>query len=187
MSTTDFVRSDGLTLPASQLSAYASVNNDGTEVTVHVWIAPPHGPVVSGAGEYIGTVALDDPRALGASVPVHVYVLYQNISLVLAVSFLAAFGGFTWAWLIHELGPGSAEYGILRNLALRVAVLLVATVPIVSAKVLADSGWQGSLSQYITLITIIGAAAIAATPTLRALVLPSSSRARAPRSDRTSG
>ncbi len=43
----------------------------------------------------------------------------------------------------------------------------MAAVPVVNAQVLTNPDGEGSLSQYITLATLAGAAAIAATPTLR--------------------
>jgi hypothetical protein len=55
------------------------------------------------------------------------------------------------------------------NLALRVAVLATA-VPIINAQVLSDPGWTGTLSDYIRLGSLVGGAAIAATPSLRAIV-----------------
>jgi hypothetical protein len=53
-----------------------------------------------------------------------------------------------------------------------VAVVLAAAVPIVNAQFLANPDWEGTLSQYITLATLAGAAAIALTPTFRVLALP---------------
>ncbi len=41
-----------------------------------------------------------------------------------------------------------------------------------NAQVLAAPGWRGDLTQYIALATVAGAAALALTPTLRALALP---------------
>jgi hypothetical protein len=170
----DFVRaSDGQTLRANQISSWAKVDRYGTHVTVFVLIAPIHGRP-SGFGGYSGTVALDDPRAQGGEVSVHVHVLYPNLNLVFAFSLLAAFGGFTWAWFIHVIGrnPKDENQPFLRNLVLRLAVLLVAAIPVVKLQVLSNNDWEGSTGQYISLATIVGAAAIAATPTLRALVLP---------------
>ena len=114
--------------------------------------------------------------------PVHADVQYSNLDLVIAFSFLVAFGGFTWAWFIHVVDkkpnrtPGhlldTGHQPLLRNLVLRVAVLLAAAIPVVKLQVLSNPDWQGTLGQFISLATIVGGAAIAATPTLRALVLP---------------
>lgn len=174
----DFVRAgDGQALRASQVSTWARVDKYGTHVTIFVLVAPLHGEP-SGFGGYSGTVALNDPRAAGGSLPVHVDVQYSNLYLVLAFSFLAAFGGFTWAWFIHAINKkdprNTGNQPILRNLVLRLAVLLAAAIPVVKLQVLTNPDWQGSLGQFIALATIVGGAAIAATPTLRALVLPAS-------------
>lgn len=106
--------------------------------------------------------------------PIHIEVLYPFPSVVLPFAFLAAFGGFAWAWLIQDVHVEhpATNGSRLRHLALRIAVLLVAAIPIVGVQVLRNPGWQGTLSQYIAIATVVGAAAIAATPTLRALILP---------------
>ena len=132
--------------------------------------------MVSGSGGYSGVVTLDDPRATGGVVSVNVNVLYPYIGVVIPFTFLAAFGGFSWAWLIHNLrksptDPDTKNY-FVRNLILRVAVILVAAVPVVDLQVLTNPGWQGTLTDYVRLATLAGGAAIAATPTLRALILP---------------
>ncbi len=57
----------------------------------------------------------------------------------------------------------------LASLTLRVAVLLVTAVPVINAQVLTNPDWQGSLTQYITLASLAGAAAIAVMPTLRVI------------------
>jgi hypothetical protein len=184
--TSDFVRSDGQTLPAYQVVSGAQIDNDGGHVTISVVVAPRY-RTVSGPGEYTGTVALDDPEAVGANVPVTIDIEYPYLNRALAVSFLAAFGGFTWAWLIHSVGVNNADVkmvdssenqNFLRNLVLRLAVLLAAAIPIANVQVISNPAWQGSPSQYINLATIVGAAAIAATPTLRALIMR-----QAPRSE----
>jgi len=101
--------------------------------------------------------------------------MYPWTALVFAFSALAAFGGFIWAWLVHVLHAGenshSGEY-FWRNFILRLAVVLAAAVPVVNAPFLANPDWEGTLSQYITLGTLTGAAAIALTPTFRVLALP---------------
>jgi len=174
----DLVRGDGQTLPADQFSAWGKVDSTGTHVTIFVIVNPRYGHV-SGFGDYSGIASLDDPRALGANVPVEVHVLYPNTNFVLAFSLIAAFGGFTWAWLLHDIHkskgaggkPQTNEY-FWRNMILRIAVLLAATIPVVNAQVLANPDWSGDLTHYIALATLTGAAAIALTPTLRALALP---------------
>src|SRR5215469_90019 len=101
--------------------------------------------------------------------------MYPWTALVFAFSALAAFGGFIWAWLVHVLHAGenshSGEY-FWRNFIQRLAVVLAAAVPVVNAPFLANPDWEGTLSQYITLGTLTGAAAIALTPTVRVLALP---------------
>jgi hypothetical protein len=174
MHTTQFARSDGHTLAANQVVSWAQVDNNGTDVTVWVLVAPHH-QRVSADGAFSGTVTLDSAIAQGASMPVIAHVAYQNLNLVLAFGFLAAFGGFTWAWLVHNATGGITIQGFFfRHLTVCLAVLLAASIPVVNVQVLANQDWQGSLSQFISLATIIGAAAIAATPTFRALAVPKS-------------
>jgi hypothetical protein len=167
--TSDLVRSDGQTLPADQAASWAQVDNDGTHVTVFVVVAPRY-QSATGAGGYEGTVSLDDPRAIGADIPVTVNVEYYDIYQPLSWALVAAFGGFIWAWYLHRhtTSPFDPQQ-FWAGLVLRVAVLLVAAIPLVNAQVLANPAWQGSVSQYITLATLAGAAAIAATPTLRVI------------------
>jgi hypothetical protein len=172
MASTDLVRGDGQTLPAYQVASWAIVDNDGAHVTVFVSVAPRY-EIVSGFGGYSGTVSLNDPRALGAVIPVNIHVAYYDISDPVAWAFLAAFGGFIWAWFIHRHVARQANpQPFWASLTLRVAVLLVGAVPVINAQVLSNPDWEGSLTQYITLATLAGAAAIAATPTL--LVVTSS-------------
>lgn len=171
----EFGRSDGATLPGSQIVTWARVANDGTHAAVWVLIAPHYGRP-SDAGLYSGAVALDSSTVQGANVPVHVHIEYQNRNFVLAFGFMAAFFGFVWAWLLHNIDGGrpTNQGYFFRHFALCLAVLLAATIPIVNVQVLAKPDWEGSLTQYISLATLVGAAAIAATPTLRALVVPHS-------------
>ena len=128
----------------------------------------PRYQYVSGFGGYSGIVNLDDPRALGANVPLSVHVEFYDVSTPVVWALVAAFGGFVWAWFIHRHSVSSPDpQPFWSSLTLRVAVLLVAAVPVVNAHVLSNPDWEGNLSQYITLATLAGAAAIAATPTLR--------------------
>jgi hypothetical protein len=167
-----FMRSDGATLQANQVLSWAQVGGTGNDLTVQVVVAPHHGPP-PGAGAYSGSVYLDNSAAQGAKVPVRVHIEYQNIKLVWAFSALAAFAGFIWAWLLHTVAGGKSQQGyFLRSFALCAAVILAAAIPILNVQVLSKPDWQGSATQYIGLATLVGAAAIAATPTLRALVLP---------------
>jgi hypothetical protein len=164
---TDLVRSDGEAMPADQVASWARVDNDGTHVTVFAVVAPRY-KFVSGFGGYSGTVSLNDPRVVGANVPVNVNVEYYDIADPVAWVLIAAFGGFIWAWFIHRhvlKQPDPQPFWA--SLTLRVAVLLVAAVPVINAQVLANPDWEGSLTQYITLATLAGGAAIALTPTLR--------------------
>jgi hypothetical protein len=171
----EFTRGGGATLPGNQIVSWARVNNDGTHATVWVLVAP-HYRHSSDAGLYSGAVALDSAAVQGANVPVHVHIEYQNRNFVLAFGFIAAFFGFIWAWLLHNIDGGrpTNQGYFFRHLALCLAVLLAATIPIVNVQVLAKPDWEGTLTQYISLATLVGAAAIAATPTLRALVVPQS-------------
>ena len=172
MASTDLVRGDGQTLPGYQVASWAIVANDGAHVTVFVEVAPRY-EFVSGFGEFSGAVSLDDPRAIGADIPVNINVQYYDIAQPVAWGLLAAFGGFVWAWFIHRHVASSPEpQPFLASLTLRLAVLLVAAVPVLNAQVLANPDWEGSLTQYITLASLAGAAAIAVTPTLRVITSP---------------
>jgi hypothetical protein len=164
----DLMRADGQTLPANQAASWAQVDNTGTHAEVFVKVAPRF-DFVSGFGGYSGTVSLDDARAIGANVPVNVHVQYYDAIRPVAWAVVAAFGGFIWAWVIHRrLMKGSDPQPFWGSLTLRVAVLLVAA-PVVNAQVLSNPDWDGSLSRYITLASLAGGAAIAATPTLYAV------------------
>lgn len=178
----DLARSDGQTLPTNQVAVWGEVDSTGTHVIIWVKANPRYG-YVSGFGSYSGIASLNDSHAVGGNVPVAIHVLYPNVSLVLVAGFLAAFGGFIWAWLVHDLRQDPKNPGdqrgqkddersfFWRNLILRMAVLLVATIPVVNVQVLANPDWSGDLSQYIALATLAGGAAIALTPTFRALAL----------------
>jgi hypothetical protein len=173
---TQFAGSGGQVLPVNQVASWAQVENSGTNLTVWVVVAPRY-LAVSGAGTYYGTITLDSPAAEGANIPVSINIAYQNLYLVFALGFLAAFGGFTWAWLLHnathEVTHSTRVTGsIWRHSLLCVAVLLATAIPIVDTQVLNKPDWQGTLIQYIGMATLIGTAAVAATPTLRALALP---------------
>lgn len=175
MRRTLFSRADGQTLQQYQVTSWGQVNSNGTQLTVWTLAAPHHGPIPSGAGLYSGSVSLDSARVQGAQVPVRIHVAYQNIYLIFAFGFLAAVGGFIWAMLLYSASGAAANKGhLFRNLTLCLAVLLAAAIPVVNLQVLSKPDWQGTLSQFIGLATLIGAAAIALTPTLRALVLPRS-------------
>ena len=142
-----------------------AVGDDGTHVKAFVIVAPRY-QYVSGFGGYSGTVNLDDSRALGANVPVSVHVEFYDVSTPVVWALVAAFG--VRAWFIHRHSVSSPDpQPFWPGLTPRVAVLLVAAVPGVNAQVLTASDREGNLSQYITLATLAGAAAIAGTPTLR--------------------
>jgi hypothetical protein len=170
--TGDFVPSSGPALLSTQIRTWAQVSNSGTFVTIWVVYAPHRGRL-SDPGLYAGSVSLDSRVAQGGNVPVRIHIEYQKIDLAIAFSLLAAFGGFTWAWLLHSATGGDSKKGyFFRSLTLCLAVVLAAAIPIVNVQVLSKPDWQGSLTEYISLGTLVGAAAIAATPTLRALALP---------------
>jgi hypothetical protein len=176
-SVSDFVRGDGASLPGDQVAAWGQVDPTGTHLTMWVSVAPRY-LQVSGSGGYSGIVALDYPSVVGANVLVNVHVLYPSSTIVVLFGLLAAFGGFTWAWLVHDLrslhnDPGSTSNQYFwRNFVLRIAVLLAAAIPVVNIQFLANPDWEGTASQYIAIATLAGAAALALTPTLRALALP---------------
>jgi hypothetical protein len=168
--TSDLVRDDGESLPANQVKSWAVVDNDGGHVTIFVSVAPRY-QQVSDFGGYSGTVALDDARATGGNVALNVHIPYPYLNRALIATIIAAVAGLTWAWFIHatSVGTRAEQDQFWPSLALRVAVV-AATIPVLNAQVLANPDWKGDLSQYISLVTLAGAAAIAATPTLRALV-----------------
>lgn len=183
MAPSDFVRSDGQVLPAAQVASDAVVSNDGRDTEVRVAVAPRY-LLVSGFGEYTGRVSLDDSRAVGAVVPVKLYVEYPYVYRAFLLGLLAAAGGMFWALLVRKADLGSKVRDLGQqeqeqqrgesalfwpSLALRIAVLAT-SVPIVNAQVASSPGWTGSLSEYIKLGTIAGAAAIATTPTLSVIV-----------------
>jgi hypothetical protein len=163
----DLVNTDGEALPQYQLTSWARVDNDGAHVIVYVEAAPRY-KSISGFGGYTGTVSLNDPRAVGASVPMDVHVEYFNVRNPLVWALACAFGGLVWAWFIHRhMAVGAAPQAFVSSLIFGLAVLLVASIPVLNAQVLANPDWSGTLSQYITLGTLAGGAAIAASPTLR--------------------
>jgi len=170
----DFIRSDGQVLPGYQLASKALVSNDGQDVTIRVYVAPRY-QQVSGFGEYSGTVSLDDAQATGALVHVTIYIQYPYINRVLLLGLLLSCAGLIWGLLVRSADIDSTAQHVrgserfFANLALRVAVLATA-VPIINAQVLSDPGWTGTLSDYIRLGSLVGGAAIAATPSLRAIV-----------------
>jgi len=168
----DLVRSDGQILPAGQVTSHAQVSRDGRYVTIRLSVAPRYRQV-SGYGEYSGTVSLDDPRSFGANVPVRVYIEYPYINRVLFFGLLAAAFGLFWALIVRMVDSNTqaTEQTAMfwPSLALRVAVLATA-IPVLNAQVLSNPSWTGSLSEYIKLGTVAGAAAIATAPTLSAIV-----------------
>jgi hypothetical protein len=175
MRMSQFTRADGQSLQLYQVASWAQVGNNGTQLTVWVMAAPHHGAIPSGPGFYSGSVSLDSAIVQGGQVPVRIHVAYPNVYLILAFGFLAAFAGFVWATLLHYATSGVRKDGYLfRNVTLCMAVLLAAAIPVVNVQVLSKPDWQGTISQFIGLATLIGAAAIATTPTLRALVIPKS-------------
>jgi hypothetical protein len=169
-SVSDLVRSDGQTLPANQVASWGRVTNDGAHVTVYV-VTSPRYRQVSGFGGYTGTVALNDPRAVGGNIAVDVHSEYPYLDDVILFALLAAFGGFIWARLIHvAVTKAPVAHGFWVALVLRTAVLLATAAPVLNAQVLSNPDWAGGLGQYITLATLAGGAAIALTPTLNTLL-----------------
>jgi hypothetical protein len=167
----DFVRTDGIVLPANQISSQAVVSNSGEDVILRIWVAPRF-QQVSGFGTYSGTIGLNDARATGASIPVKIEVQYPYLNRVALCGLLLAYAGLVWGLLVRvadrDLSFNRNE-PFFANLALRIAVLATA-VPIINAQVLSNPAWTGTLGGYIKLGGVVGAAAIAATPSLRAIV-----------------
>ncbi len=91
----DFVRTDGIVLPATQISSQAVVSNDGQAVTMRIWVAPRY-EQLSGFGSYSGTISLNDSRAAGASVPVRIDVQYPFINRIAICGLLLAYAGLVW-------------------------------------------------------------------------------------------
>lgn len=167
----DFVSTSGQVLPAYQVASWAVVDNVGTHVIVYVAIAPRH-ESISGFGGYTGTVSLNDPRAVGANVSVDANVEFYNVRNPLAWALFAAFGGLIWAWFIHRHLSSNGPLPFLSAFILGVAVLIVGVVPVINAQVLSNPDWAGTLGQVLTLMSLSGGAAIAASPTLRLVTTP---------------
>jgi hypothetical protein len=166
----DLVRSDGQAIPASQVSSWALSDNTGTRVTVYVQVSPRFGTVTA-AGGYTGTVYLDDVRAVGANVPVNIHVEYPYLWRAAMFCVAAAWAGFCWAWLINLATSSEAtSKKFWLYFVLQLAVLLIVSLTVLNALVLTDPDWTGDLSQYLVLGALAGVGALAATPTLRALI-----------------
>jgi hypothetical protein len=167
----DLVRSDGQTIPASQVASWAQVDNTGTRVTVFVQLSPRYGTVTA-AGGYTGSVYLDDARATGGNVPVDIHVEYPFLWRAAMFCLAAAWVGFYWAWLVNltKASDTPTTNRFWLYVTLQLAVLTVVSFPVLNAQVLTNPDWTGDLSQYITLATLAGGGALAATPTLRALI-----------------
>jgi hypothetical protein len=167
----DLVRSDGQAIPADQVVSWAQVDNTGTRVTVFIQLSPRYGTVTA-AGGYTGSVYLDDARATGGNVPVDIHVEYPFLWRAAMLCIAAAWVGFFWAWLVNLTKasdtPTSNRFWLY--VTLQLAVLTVVSFPVFNAQVLTNADWTGDLSQYITLATLAGGGALAATPTLRALI-----------------
>ena len=167
----DLVRSDGQAIPASQVASWAQVDNTGTRVTVFIQVSPRYG-IVTAAGGYTGSVYLDDARATGGNVPVDVHVEYPFLWRAAMFCVAAAWIGFFWAWLVNltKASDTPTTNRFWLYVVLQLAVLTVVSFPVLNAQVLTNPDWTGDLSQYITLATLAGGGALAATPTLRALI-----------------
>ena len=167
----DLVRSDGQAIPASQVATWAQVDNTGTRVTVYIQLSPRYGTVTA-AGGYTGSVYLDDARATGGNVPVDIHVEYPFLWRAAMLCIAAAWIGFFWAWLVNltKASDTPTANRFWLYVILQLAVLTVVSFPVLNAQVLTNPDWTGDLSQYITLATLAGGGALAATPTLRALI-----------------
>jgi hypothetical protein len=123
-------------------------------------------------------------------VPVDIHVEYPFLWRAAMFCVAAAWIGFFWAWLVNltKASDTPTTNRLWLYVVLQLAVLTVVSFPVLNAQVLTNPDWTGDLSQYITLATLAGGGALAATPTLRALidrvVLPLiSSNASAPAAD----
>jgi hypothetical protein len=167
-----FVRSDGQSIPGSQVSSWAESDNTGTRVTVYIEVSPRYGSVTP-AGGYTGNVYLDDVRATGGSVPVYIHVEYPYVWRAAMLCFAAACAGFFWAWLVNltrqaDTPPPDNLFWLY--IVLQLAVLVVVPLSVLDAQVLTDPDWSGDVTQYAALAILAGGGALATTPTLRALV-----------------
>lgn len=166
----DLVRSDGLVIPASQITSWAKSGNAGLRVYLYIVVSPRYGSVTP-AGGYTGTASMDDDRAVGGNIPVTVHVEYPRLWRATMVCIAAAWFGFFWAWLIHLTRadvPTSGRFWLY--VILQLAVLAIVSFPVLNQQILAKADWTGDLSQYIALVSLAGGGALATTPTLRALV-----------------
>jgi hypothetical protein len=167
-----FVRSDGQSIPDSQVSSWAESDNTGTRVTVHVEVSPRYGTVTAPGG-YTGNVYLDDVRATGGSVPVYIHVEYPDVWRAAMLCFGAAWAGFFWAWLVNLTKQADApppDNLFWLYIVLQLAVLVVIPLSVLDAQVLTNPDWSGDVTQYAVLATLAAGGALATTPTLRALV-----------------
>jgi hypothetical protein len=168
----DFVRSDGATLPAFQVTSNAVVSNNGRDITISLSVAPRY-RVIGGYGRYTGSVSLNDSRAVGGSVPVTIDVYYPDVDLVALLGLLLSYAGLIWGLLVRLADRGVQTSGegelFFANMALRVAVIAT-SIPIINAQAISNPSWTGSFSDFIKLGGVVAAAAIAATPSLRAIV-----------------
>jgi hypothetical protein len=166
----DLTRSDGPAIPADQVKTWALTDSTGTRVTVYIQVSPRYQSVTA-AGGYTGTVYLDDFRAVGGSVPVDIHVEYPYLVRAGALCFAAAWIGFFWAWLVNLTLSNEPKWEkFWLYIVLQLAVLIVVVFPVLNAQVLTNADWPGDLSHYIALATLAGGGALAATPTLRALI-----------------
>jgi len=167
-----FVRSDGRSIPGSQVSSWAESDNTGTRVTVYIEVSPRYGTVTAPGG-YTGNVYLDDVRATGGSVPVYIHVEYQDVWRAAMLCFGAAWAGFFWAWLVNLTKQADApppDNLFWLYIVLQLSVLVVVPLSVLDAQVLTNPDWSGDVTQYAVLATLAGGGALATTPTLRALV-----------------
>lgn len=171
-SVSGFVRSDGQSIPGSQVSSWALSDNTGTRVTVYIEVSPRYGSVTAPGG-YTGNVYLDDVRATGGSVPVYIHVEYPYAWRAAMACFGAAWAGFFWAWLVNLTRQADApkqDYRFWLYIAAQLAVLVVVPLSVLDAQVLTNPDWSGDVTQYVILAVLAGGGALATTPTLRALV-----------------
>jgi hypothetical protein len=171
-SVSGLARSDGLSIPGSQVSSWAESDNTGTRVTVFIEVSPRYGTVTPPGG-YTGNVYLDDVRATGGNVPVNIHIAYPYVWRAAMACVAAAWTGFFWAWLVSLARPagGPAPDNMFwLCIVLQLAVLVVVPLPVLDARVLTDPDWTGGVTQYVILAVLAGGGALAITPTLRALV-----------------
>jgi hypothetical protein len=171
-------RSDGRVLAESHVTAVAQSSKNGFEITLRVCVDPvPHGGVDSEAvdvakpGQYIGAAWVDVPNVTGGHAPVKVDILYPHFEYPLIFGMLSATLALAYTWGIRQIDPNvtGAPISLSRAFFIR-GVALAIGLGVASQKAVEDPSWGGDFSDYRTLALLVGAAVIAAVPTLNAVI-----------------